>query len=118
MVSSCKTGIFLQSSPAPQPDPDRQLPSCERRSYTSPEELKFHTNSPSKANRCSSSTKTRKSPETTNVPLRSSGWCKRPPGSVSPAKRQINEVKETKTTVSILDHYLPLNEVSHLLLCL
>ncbi|MEQ2232578.1 hypothetical protein ILYODFUR_012882 [Ilyodon furcidens] len=68
---------YSMSSPAPQPDPDRQLPSCERRSYTSPEELKFHTNSPSKANRCSSSTKTRKSPETTSVPLRNSGWCKR-----------------------------------------
>lgn len=38
-----------------------------------------------------------------------------PPGSVSPAKRQINEVKETKTTVSIPNPSL--SKVSNLNLC-
>jgi len=35
-----------------------------------------------------------------------------PPGSVSPAKRQIKEVKETKTTVSILELNSPLPHLS------
>lgn len=36
-----------------------------------------------------------------------------PPGSVSPAKRQIKEVKETKTTVSRLQHLIVLSLFLH-----
>ncbi|KAM4530816.1 growth arrest-specific protein 7a isoform 1-T1 [Odontesthes bonariensis] len=59
------------------------------------------------ANGCNSSTKTSQTPEATNVSLRKPAMHKQPPGSVSPAKRQIREVKETKTTINCVTFPLP-----------
>ncbi|KAM9745397.1 growth arrest-specific protein 7a isoform 2-T2 [Menidia menidia] len=72
------------------------------RSYTSPEGQRYYANSSSKANGCGE--KAGRTPEAT-VALRKPH--KQPPGSVSPAKRQIREVKETKTTINCVTFPLP-----------
>ncbi|XP_006802016.1 growth arrest-specific protein 7a isoform X2 [Neolamprologus brichardi] len=59
------------------------------------------------ANGCHSSTKKGQPAEVANVSLRKPAMHKQPPGSVSPAKRQIKEVKETKITINCVTFPLP-----------
>eukprot|EP00064_Thunnus_orientalis_P011965 superscaffoldBa00001783_g11998 len=90
------------SSAAPREETDsRPLPPGWR-SYMSPEGQKYYVNSSSKANGSHSRIKPSQPTETANVALRKPVMNKQPPGSVSPAKRQIKEVKETKITGLIL----------------
>ncbi|KAJ4932468.1 hypothetical protein JOQ06_010889 [Pogonophryne albipinna] len=120
------------SSAAPREETDlRPLPPGWR-SYTSPEGLRYYVNSCSKettwrrpslsaevpqrplarqssspyANGCHSSSRTSLT-EAADVALRRPTMSKRPPGSVSPARRQIREVKETKITINCVTFPLP-----------
>ncbi|XP_034750609.1 growth arrest-specific protein 7a isoform X1 [Etheostoma cragini] len=103
------------------------------KSYTSPEGLRYYVNSCSKettwrrpslltespqrplaqqnsspyANGCHSITKTSRPTEATDVALRKPTMMTQPPGSVSPARRQIKEVKETKITINCVTFPLP-----------
>ncbi|XP_030591718.1 growth arrest-specific protein 7a isoform X1 [Archocentrus centrarchus] len=122
----------VESSAAPGEETDRQPLPPGWKSYMSPEGLRYYVNSSSKettwrrpsssagapqrplaqqnsspyANGCHSSTKKGQPAEAMNVSLRKP-MHKQPPGSISPAKRQIKEVKETKITINCVTFPLP-----------
>ncbi|XP_054614462.1 growth arrest-specific protein 7-like isoform X3 [Dunckerocampus dactyliophorus] len=70
------------------------------RSYRSPEGLGHHVSICSRGDG-------RWLTDTTEVLLRKAGVNKQPPGSVSPARKRVNEVKETKTTINGVTFPLP-----------
>ncbi|CAB1418976.1 unnamed protein product [Pleuronectes platessa] len=126
-----KSSVVSSTAPGEETG-SRRLPTGWR-SYTSPEGQRYYVNSCSKettwrrpsssdealqrllarqnsspyASGSHSSAKASQPPETTDVPLRRSTINKQPLGSVSPAKRQIKEVKETKITINCVTFPLP-----------
>uniref|UniRef100_A0A668RM88 Growth arrest specific 7 n=1 Tax=Oreochromis aureus TaxID=47969 RepID=A0A668RM88_OREAU len=122
-----------ESSAAPTEETDRRPLPPGWSSYITPEGLRYYVNSSSKettwrrpsssaeapqrplapqnsspyANGCHSGTKKGQPAEVANVSLRKPAMHKQPPGSVSPAKRQIKEVKETKITINCVTFPLP-----------
>ncbi|CAK6968882.1 growth arrest-specific protein 7a isoform X2 [Scomber scombrus] len=121
------------SSAAPREETDSLPLPPGWRSYTSQQGQRYYVNSSSKettwrrpslsaeapqrtlarqssspyANESHSRIKPSQPAETVNVALRKPVMNKQPPGSVSPAKRQIREVKETKITINCVTFPLP-----------